>query len=136
MKRYFKIITSAALLLLAGFSALSQNTSKTLANSYVLHGDIVSSKESFYKQSIESADLEQYRLQDASVELIFKNGFKVELISAKDLTIVRKMQNVNPNNYSLKSSVPKNYTYPVFSILDSGWIVAEMNAVETKIKKQ
>lgn len=125
-----------AFLLFICFQSFSQHQSKTIPDSYVLQGNFSNEKTAFFKQSIEAADMEQYRLRDATVELVFKNGFKIELMSAKDLTIVKKMQNVNPNNYPSKSNLAPGYRYPVFNIIDSGWIMAEMPAMETKIKKQ
>lgn len=124
------------ILLLSNFFTFSQVGSKTIPNSYIIHESSDAQKLAFYTKSIEAADFEQYRLRDANVELIFKNGFKLELISAKDLTIKNKMQNVNPNLYQVKSDVPANYIYPVFEITDSGWVTAQMHAVETKVKKQ
>lgn len=114
----------------------SNPTTKTIPNSFILHGSLTDTMLAFYTKSIEAADFEQYRLRDANIELIFKNGFKLELISAKDLTIKNKLQNVNPNAYQEKKAVPAGYVYPVFEITDSGWILAAYQAKEVKVKKQ
>lgn len=132
---YKKIGTVIGMLFLSSFLAFSQATSKTIPGSYIIHGNMDSQTMEFFTKSIEAADFEQYRLKDANVELIFKNGFKLELVSAKDLTIKNKIQSVNPNLYQEKSMVPANYTYPVFEIKESGWITAQMNAIEVKVKK-
>ncbi len=128
------------ILFLFGNVAISQNEKtstvsapKTLPNSFVLHGDLSPTDVIFYTKSIEAADFEQYRLKDAPVELEFKNGFKLELLSATDLTIKNKNQNVNLNSYTARVSQPP-FKYPVFEILQSGWITAEAKPTNT-IKK-
>jgi hypothetical protein len=104
---------------------------KTIPGSFIIHGDLSAEQMIFFTRSIEAADFEQYRLQDAPVELDFKNGFKLELLSAKDLTIKNKNQNVNPNSYSVNPPLPPN-KYPVFEILNSGWITAEAQTLSKK----
>jgi hypothetical protein len=119
------------IIFLCGNAALSQNekaiavsSPKTFPNSFILHGSLTGEQISFYTKSIEAADFEQYRLKDAAVELEFKNGFKLELLSAKDLTIKNKNQTINPNTYTARIDQP-SYKYPVFEILKSGWIIGE-----------
>ena len=106
---------------------------KTIPNSFIIHGNLSNEEITFYTKSIEAADFEQYRLKDAPVELEFKNGFKLELLSAKDLTIKNKNQSVNPNSYTTAAPLSPN-KYPVFEILKSGWITAEAQTINT-IKK-
>lgn len=101
----------------------------------MINGVFDEQKLSFYNQSIEASNFEQYRLRDESVMLNFKNGFTLELISAKDLTVKNKLQNVNPNLYQEKNSVPVGYVYPTFEIIDSGMILAAYQAKEVKVKK-
>lgn len=125
-----------AIFLFYGFNLLAQSSSKTIANSFIINGVFDNQKLSFYTNSIENSNLEQYRLRDVAITLTFKNGFTLELVSAKDLTIKNKLQNVNPNQYQEKKSVPAGYIYPVFEITESGWILATYPANEVKIKKQ
>ncbi len=111
------------LFLFSGLVALSQN--KTLPNSYVFHGNVPETKRSFYSESIEKADLEQFRLRTHTTILKFKNGFTIELISAKELITKGIVPALNINNYQ-DNKVDPNYKLPVFEILYSGWLTAEI----------
>lgn len=103
--------------------AFSQNKT-TIKNSFVIHGENISPSDlEFYTKSIEAADFEQFRLQTETVILKFKNGFTLELISAKDLVIRNIKQDLDINNYTNYAATP-NYKYPLFEILSSGWITA------------
>ncbi len=102
----------------------------TLPNSFVILGNISAEQKAFYTKSIEAADMEQFRLQQQTVVLKFKNGFVVELLSAKELLVKGIAPNLDINLY------PKNYTNasyrpPVFEVLNSGQLTAE---VQTNIK--
>lgn len=134
--KFKKLYAVFAIFFFCGFNLLAQSSSKTISNSFVINGVFDNQKLSFYTSSIENSNFEQYRLRDAAVTLTFKNGFTLELVSAKDLTIKNKLQNVNPNQYQEKKSVPAGYVYPVFEITESGWILAAYPANEVKIKKQ
>ena len=104
---------------------------KTLPNSFIIHGvDLKPADITFFSKSIEAADFEQFRLQTETVILKFTNGFTLELISAKDLVVKNIQQNLDINNYSNYPSTP-NYKYPLFEILNSGWVTA---SVETTTK--
>ena len=102
----------------------NNNTPKTIPGSFIIHGELNNDELAFYTKSIEAANFEPYRLKDAAVELEFKNGFKLELLSARDLTIKNKNQSVNPNTYTARIDQPP-YKYPVFEVLKSGWITGE-----------
>lgn len=105
---------------------------QTFKNSFVIHGKNLSQNDiDFYKKSIEAADFEQFRLQTQTVILTFKNGFTLELISAKDLVVKNINQVVDINRYSNYPST-HDYKYPTFEILPSGWVTA---GVETGNKK-
>ena len=69
--------------------------------------------------------MEQFRLKTAKVVLKFKNGFLLELIPAKELVVKNTTSNININNYSDQAATP-NYKYPVFQILDNGYLTAEI----------
>ena len=104
----------------------------TIKNSFVIHGDHLKSSDiDFFTKSIEAADFEQFRLQTQTVILVFKNGFTLELISAKDLVINNIKQDLDVNSYTNYPAMP-NYQYPVFEVLPSGWITA---GVESSSKK-
>lgn len=111
------------LFLLSSFIVFSQT--KTFPKSFVLHGNISETKRTFYIESIEKADLEQFRLRTHAAILKFKNGFTLELMPAKDLLIKGIVPSLNINNYQDHKEDP-NYKLPVFEILDSGWLTAEV----------
>lgn len=98
---------------------------KTLPNSFIIHGEVSAGKKKFYTNSIEKADLEPYRLKTEKVVLKFKNGFLLELIPAKELVIRNIATGINLNNYSDRTD-NLNYKNPIFQILDSGWLTAEI----------
>ncbi len=98
---------------------------KTFPKSFVLQGNISETKKTFYIESIEKADLEQFRLRTHTTILKFKNGFTLELMPAKDLLIKGIVTSLNINNYQDHKEDP-NYKLPVFEILDSGWLTAEV----------
>lgn len=104
-------------------ASLAQN--KTFPNSFIIHGSITAEQKQFYIKSIENADMEQFRLKTAKVVLKFKNGFLLELIPAKELSIKNIAPNININNYSDHAASP-NYKYPIFQVLDSGFLTAEI----------
>lgn len=102
----------------------SSAQSKTFKNSFVIHGNNLTSDQlSFYSKSIEAADFEQFRLQTETVVLNFKNGFTLELISAKDLVVRNIKSDLDINNYT-NYAATANYKYPLFEIIDSGWVMA------------
>jgi hypothetical protein len=102
------------------FFCIGQN--KTIPNSFIIHGDIGKDKLAFYTKSIEAADFEQFRLKSEPLILKFKNGFELELLSAKDLIVKNKEQKIDINRYVEIKPTDK---YPLFQVLDSGWIAAE-----------
>jgi hypothetical protein len=57
--------------------------------------------------------------------LKFKNGFLLELLPAKELVIKNIASTIDINKYSDYSS-QINHKNPVFEVLDSGWITAEI----------
>jgi hypothetical protein len=113
-------------------NAVSAQTKTTIKNSFVIHGENVTPTDlAFYTKSIEDSDFEQFRLQTETVILRFKNGFTLELISAKDIVIRNIKQDLDVNTYTNYASTP-DYKYPLFEVLSSGWITA---AVENNSKK-
>jgi hypothetical protein len=98
---------------------------KTFANSFVIHGVVTAEQRSFYTKSIENTNMEQFRLKTEKVVLKFKNGFLLELLPAKELSVKNIATDIDINKYS--DHVPTlNYKHPIFQILDSGWITAEV----------
>ena len=116
---------------LLGFGSLFGQTKATIKNSFVIHGTNLSQADKdFYTKSIEAADFEQFRLQTQTVLVTFKNGFNLELISAKDLVVRNIKSDLDINAYT-NYPPNSNYKYPLFEILPSGWVTA---AVETITK--
>lgn len=104
----------------------------TLKNSFIIHASSLNkSDEAFYTKSIEAADFEQFRLQNQPVILKFKNGFTLELLSAKDLLIKNLAPNLDINKYSNYPAMP-NYKYPLFEILSTGWVTAAVEPINAK----
>ncbi len=112
------------LLSLLVFSTLSM-FSQTPASTFLLRGNIPESQRSFYLKSIEAANLETYRLRTQTVNLKFKNGFVVELLSAKELLVKGLVKELDLNNYPETYENP-NYKLPLFEVLASGWLTAEV----------
>lgn len=114
--------------LLAGTESQAQETSKTLPGSFIIHGNYDSAKMDFFRKSIEKANFEQYRLKDANVVLTFKNGFTLELLSAKECAMKGISKSFNPNMYAERNSFPSDFFYPIFEIVSNGWVLAEVQS--------
>ena len=96
----------------------------TIKNSFIIHGtDLKKTDTDFFTKSIEAADFEQFRLQTETVILKFKNGFTLELISAKEIVVRNIKTDLDINFYTNYPASP-NYKYPLFEILPSGWVIA------------
>ena len=109
---------------LLGAGSLNAQSGKTIKNSFIIHGANLSSDQlNFYAKSIEAADFEQFRLQTENVILKFKNGFNLELISAKDLVVRNIKSDLDLNTYT-NYAANANYKYPLFEIIASGWVTA------------
>lgn len=118
--------------ILVGFGTMFGQSKATIKNSFVIHGTNLSQTDlDFYTKSIEVADFEQFRLQSQSVLVVFKNGFNLELISAKDLVVKNIRADLDINFYANYPASP-NYKYPLFEILPSGWIIGAVAETKTK----
>jgi hypothetical protein len=117
-----KKLTIFAMLMVSALAIFSQN--KTISNSYTILNNKNPEKETFYKKSIEAADMEQYRLRNTRRHLSFDNGFVLELQSAKELFL--KNQQTNINNYEVGSA--QTPEAPVFFVLDSGHLTARITS--------
>lgn len=110
---------------------LAQNKT-TIKNSFIIHGtELKPTEVDFYTKSIEAADFEQFRLQTETVVLKFKNGFNLELISAKDLVVRNIKSDLDINTYT-NYAANANYKYPLFEIIASGWVMAATESSSTK----
>ncbi len=106
------------------FALIQANAqSKTIPGSFVIKDLNDNSQLSFYTTSIEAANFEQYRLKEQKVILEFSNGFKVELLSAKDCFV--KGNEINMNDYLFE--YPKRFLLPTFFINESSHITALYN---------
>ena len=128
MKKSTQVFLSLFTILL-GFGSVFGQSKTTIKNSFVIHGTAINQTDiDFFTKSIEAADFEQFRLQTQTVLITFKNGFNVELISAKDLVIRNIKADLDINNYTNYPPNP-NYKYPLFEILPSGWVTAEVESI-------
>lgn len=118
----------ALLFLMVGFgiSDAYAQQNHTIPGSFSLIGEDNQAKKTFYVQSIESADMEKFRLRNEDVALHFQNGFECVLFSAKSLIV--KGIDVNPNLYQEKFA--PTYVLPVFTIQPSGQIVGEVSTFQ------
>lgn len=106
--------------------ALSAQT-KTIPNSFIILNNSDVEKAAFYTKSIEAANMEQYRLRDKRVRLVFENGFETELYSAKELFV--NGHSLNINNYPLSHG---QGALPVFTVLPNGHLAASVFTQEKK----
>lgn len=128
MTNFFTQMLISIMLFLPCFisnSSAQSNATKTIQNSFVIHGKLTNEQITFYTKSILAADMEQFRLKNQTVTLKFKNGFLLELTSAKELMLKNTNANININNYS-DHAASVNYKYPIFEVLNSGALTAEI----------
>lgn len=125
------LLLAFSFLMIFNIKESSAQSKSTIKNSFVIHGDDLGSDQlNFYTKSIEAADFEQFRLQTETVVLKFKNGFTLELFSAKDLVVKNIKPDLDINTYT-NYAANANYKYPLFEIIASGWVTA---AVESTTK--
>ncbi len=96
--------------------------SQTFPNSFSILNNKNPDKETFYKKSIEAADMEQYRLRNKRVRLTFDNGFEIELLTAKELFL----NNQKINIITYETVLAPDAELPVFTVLDSGYLTARV----------
>ncbi|MBI2723276.1 MAG: hypothetical protein HYX39_13965 [Bacteroidetes bacterium] len=131
MKNKPALILSFFIICFSTLTSLGQSNS-TIKNSFIIHAASLSkSDEAFYTKSIEAADFEQFRLKDQPLILKFKNGFTLELLSAKDLLVKNIAPSIDINKYSNYPALP-NHRYPLFEILNTGWVTAAVDPTNTK----
>lgn len=119
-----KNLATAFLVLALTFYAgttLKAQQNKTLPGSFDIVNNEHPENESFYKNSILAANMEQYRLRDARVRLEFENGFALELYSAKELFV--NNPSLSLGNYAASQGTNK---MPVFGILPDGRLTAKV----------
>lgn len=117
---YKKNILFLFLFFFCSIVLLSQQ--KTIPNSFLIKNNKSKLSETFITDAVLSANLETYRLKTERLEIKFKNGFKLLLLSAKEL----KESGVNLNTAIYNEKLPKGYTFPLFTVLDSGFLTAEV----------
>ncbi len=85
MTNFFTRVLIYVMLFLPCFiinSAAQNSDTKTMQNSFVIHGKLTTEQMTFYTKSILAANMEQFRLKTQTVTLKFKNGFlKDQIIS-------------------------------------------------------
>ncbi len=104
-------------------------TLNTIPNSFIILGENLKPSDiDFYTKSILAADMEQFRLQTETVILKFKNGFTLELLSAKQLVVENIKPDIDITKYTNYPS-QHDYKYPLFEVLDSGWLVGVVDVI-------
>lgn len=91
-------------------------------NSFRIIANSVLDQETFYRQSIASANLESYRLRDKRVKLTFKEGFEVELFSAIEM---KQAGNTQYDPIQYPEDFPIDFILPIFAIHPNGMLSAE-----------
>jgi hypothetical protein len=104
---------------------------QTLPNSIILKGEIDKSKLKYFETCILNASMESFRLKETDVVIKFKEGFECVLLSVKSLYVKGIL--VDPSNYKLKFN--SGYRLPVFSISESGNLLAEFTPVPSANSK-
>ena len=113
MTNFFTRVLIYVMLFLPCFiinSAAQNSDTKTMQNSFVIHGKLTNEQITFYTKSILAANMEQFRLKTQTVTLKFKNGFLLELTSAKELMLKNTQANININNYIIYDIISHIFT--------------------------
>jgi hypothetical protein len=126
-----RTLALAVLFFALQFNSFSQSQKTSSVEKFVFVNLANSTQESFFRQSIDAAKMEAYRLKGKRVTLHFENGFDIEMLSAQEL--YARDNSVLVGNYA--EEFPKGYQLPVFRILESGQLIAFYSKPE-KIQKQ
>jgi hypothetical protein len=105
-----------------------QAQSKSTIETFTIQNNSDKSKSSFYKTSIEKADLETYRLRDKNVILKFSEGFECVLLSA--FTLKNMGASIDVDTY--KTDFSEEFKMPQFSIHESGIVKVAYTKTITK----
>jgi hypothetical protein len=116
--------------ILLGFTSISQIIT-TQIGTFEIVKNLNPERNDYYNQSISKSNLENYRLKNKRVTLNFKNGFDIELLSAKELFL--KHIEIDLNSYL--EDFEKNSNLPLFVVMENGWIGAEISS-QTKNSKE
>lgn len=116
--------------ILLGFTSISQIIT-TQIGTFEIVKNLNPERNDYYNQSISKSNLENYRLKNKRVTLNFKNGFDIELLSAKELFL--KHIEIDLNSYL--EDFEKNSKLPLFVVMENGWIGAEISS-QTKNSKE
>ena len=114
-----KIFLFVVLICLISVKNVSAQQAKTPKNTFEITSKVNSPEAVVVAKSIESADLDNYRLRDSRRKLTFENGVVVELLSANELKNLG--YKVDPSFY--RESLDKNYVEPTYSISDTGMLI-------------
>ena len=118
MKRLITFLSVACFGLMAG-----QNITTPVASFDII--DITQSEKiQFYTVSISKANLESYRLKNKRDTLEFKNGFRLVLLSAKEMFLKGISVDINLYKESKDPLVPQ----PLFVVFENGWLGAEIQS--------
>lgn len=113
--RMIRLCTLFSFIFLLGCIQAQQ---KTFPNSFIIQKNGLPEKAAFYTACILKSNVEQYRLKDKEVILVFQEGFECLLLSAS--SIKQKGLNIDITAYLTEH----RSLLPVFSILESGHLIA------------
>jgi hypothetical protein len=126
-------MTKNLLFLLLFFFCSLAYSQKTLENSFEIKENSSSYSSAFITTSFLNANMENYRLRNERVKLVFENGFSIELFSAKELFIQGRLSNISDYAEEQAQNVPGR----IFGMTPQGHItVGVQNKIHPKsIKK-
>ena len=113
-----KLVLVLGLLVL---SVVGFSQGKTHPNSFKIEKTNSSKKAQKYTSALLKANMESFRLRNEDVMLEFSEGFSCVLYSAASLSDKGTVLDVN----SYRITFEKGYELPIFSISESGFIIAE-----------
>lgn len=117
---YIKTLVVTLLFCALNFKGFSQAQRAAESEKFIFVKLSDPTKASFFRESIDAARMESYRLKSKRVVLHFENGFDIEMLSAKELYL--KDNSILVANYP--EEFPQGYQLPFFNILESGHLMA------------
>ena len=127
MNRFTAIIM---LCIVFSFSAKSLQAQSNLTNDCVIISTAGVASTTPYTEALDAANWETYRIQNQRVELVFDNGFSIQLKSAVEL--LNLGYPLNLNNYRTEN--PVGYVAPTLKLLPGNVIGMEINSNTSKYR--
>jgi len=106
--------------ILGGKNGFAQK-SVTISSTYKLEAKTLKQVKSYYANALDKANMESYRLKNDDVVISFKDGAKCILYSASRMS--NQGMKINLSDY--KNKFPEEFTLPIFSVHQSGHLLAD-----------